>query len=92
MCGKFIGDFSINFCGKFTEDVFNFRCIIFYIKIIDDSSNTCREFIRDLLFRFPYMVTILTNIAGLTNKKTAVKVKKGMTPEELSNDKLDMIR
>jgi hypothetical protein len=31
-------------------------------------------------------------IAELTNKKTAVKVKKGMTPEELSNDKLDMIR
>jgi len=26
------------------------------------------------------------------NKKTAVKVKKGMIPEELSNDKLDMIR
>jgi len=38
------------------------------------------------------MVTIPTNIAGLTNKKTAVKTKNGMLLEELSNDKLDMIR
>ena len=48
--GKFIGDFSINFRGEFTEDVFDFRCIIFCIKIIDDSSDTCRKFIRNFLF------------------------------------------
>src|SRR6266542_7128027 len=49
-CGKFIGDFSINFHGKFTEDVFNFQCIIFCIKIIDDSNHMCRKFIRNFLF------------------------------------------
>ena len=38
------------------------------------------------------MVAIPMNITGPMNKKTAVKVKKGMTSEELSNDKLDMIR
>ena len=38
------------------------------------------------------MVAIPMNNTEPMNKKTAVKVKKGMTPEELSNDKLDMIR
>jgi len=38
------------------------------------------------------MVVISMNNTGLMNKKTAVKVKKGITPKELSNDKLDMIR
>ena len=42
--------------------------------------------------RFDHMVAIPMNNTGPMNKKTAVKVKKGMTPEELSNDKLDMIR
>ncbi|UZO05889.1 uncharacterized protein OCT59_026227 [Rhizophagus irregularis] len=56
--------------------------------IIIDSAELCSEMAS---FRFP-MVTIPTNIAGLTNKKTAVKTKNGMLPEELSNDKLDMIR
>ncbi|GBC49025.2 uncharacterized protein OCT59_029469 [Rhizophagus irregularis] len=42
--------------------------------------------------RFDHMVAIPMINTGPMNKKTAVKVKKGMTPEELSNDKLDMIR
>lgn len=42
--------------------------------------------------RFDHMVAIPMINTGLMNKKTVVKVKKGMTPEELSNDKLDMIR
>jgi hypothetical protein len=42
--------------------------------------------------RFNHIVVIPMINTGPMNKKTAVKVKKGMTPEELSNDKLDMIR
>ncbi len=42
--------------------------------------------------RFDHMVVIPMNNTELINKKIAVKVKKGMTPEKLSNDKLDMIR
>ena len=38
------------------------------------------------------MVTIPMNNTGPMNKKTAVKVKKGMTPKELNNNKLDIIR
>ena len=71
-CEKFVGGFNINFRGKIAEDVFDFRCIIFCSKIIDDS--------------------IPVNNAEPMNKKTAVKTKKGMLPEELNNAKLDMIR
>ena len=54
---------------------------------------TCAESSSEIFcLRFDHMVTIPTNIAELTNKKTAVKTKNGMLPEELSNDKLDMIR
>ncbi len=42
--------------------------------------------------RFDHMVVILMNNTGPINKKTVVKVKKGMTSEGLNNDKLDMIR
>ncbi|GET52324.1 hypothetical protein GLOIN_2v1713023 [Rhizophagus irregularis DAOM 181602=DAOM 197198] len=42
--------------------------------------------------RFDHMVAIPMINTGPMNKKTAVKVKKSITPEELSNDKLDMIR
>ncbi len=38
------------------------------------------------------MVAIFMNNTEPMNKKTVVKIKKGMTSEELSNDKLDMIR
>ena len=38
------------------------------------------------------MVAIPMINTGPMNKKTAVKTKNGMLPEELSNDKLDMIR
>src|SRR5438270_761942 len=47
---KVIGDFSINFHGKFTEGIFDFWCIIFYIKIIDDSGDMYKKFIRNILF------------------------------------------
>ncbi|RGB22429.1 hypothetical protein C1646_730643, partial [Rhizophagus diaphanus] len=54
---------------------------------------TCAESSLEIFcFRFPYMVTIPTNIAGLMNKKMTVKAKNDMASEELSNDKLDMIR
>ena len=38
------------------------------------------------------MIVIPMINIGPMNKKTAVKVKKGMTSEELGNDKLDMIK
>jgi hypothetical protein len=38
------------------------------------------------------MVVIPINNTGPMNKKIAVKVKKGMTSEKLSNNKLDMIK
>ncbi len=38
------------------------------------------------------MIVIPMNNTESMNKKTVVKVKKGMIPKELSNDKLDMIR
>jgi len=41
--------------------------------------------------RFDYMITILMNNTESINKKTIVKVKKGMTFKKLSNVKLDMI-
>src|ERR1044072_8914916 len=42
--------------------------------------------------RFDHMVAIPMINTGPMNKKTAVKTKNGMLSEELSNDKLDMIR
>jgi len=54
---------------------------------------TCAESSSEIFcLRFDHMVVIPMINTGPMNKKTAVKVKKGMTPEELSNDKLDMIR
>lgn len=53
---------------------------------------TCAESSLEIFcFRFPYMVTIPTNIAGLTNKKTMDKAKNDMASEELNSVKLDML-
>ncbi|RGB33145.1 hypothetical protein C1646_816211 [Rhizophagus diaphanus] len=49
----------------------------------------CRKFIRNFLFEIDHMAAIPMINTRPMNKKTAVKV---MTPEELSNNKLDMIR
>ncbi|CAG8579442.1 13941_t:CDS:2 [Funneliformis caledonium] len=40
-----------------------------YTKIDKNFDDMCGKFMGDLLFRFPYMVTISTNIARLMNKK-----------------------
>ena len=69
-CGKFIGDFSINFRGKFTEDVFDFRCIIFSrsLTILVTRAESSSEI---FCLRFDHMVAIPINNTGPMNKKNS---------------------
>ncbi|CAG8765563.1 7199_t:CDS:1, partial [Funneliformis caledonium] len=54
---------------------------------------TCAESSLEIFcFRFPYMVTTPTNIAGLMNKNMMDNSKNDMVSEELNDIKLDMLR
>ncbi|CAG8743949.1 17710_t:CDS:1, partial [Funneliformis caledonium] len=54
---------------------------------------TCAESSSEIFcFKFPYMMTIPTNIAGLMNKKMMDNSKNDIVSEELNDIKLDMLR
>ncbi|CAG8740648.1 623_t:CDS:2, partial [Funneliformis caledonium] len=57
-------------------------------ELVSDSLSSSETF----CLIFDHIVMIPMNNTGPISKKNAVNAKNGMLPEELSNDKLDMIR